>query len=183
MTASRCQTRPLARAAWGRGKRVRAPWHRWEDGDLTGEFDLRHGFWPEVQAANYYLAYLAQRKGGGSMKRPHWRKMTWVVLVWNVLMLVWLISAAVTANGAATKINHCSQQQYATLCRDATATGGALAIGAIIGIWVAGAVILGVIWLVTRGRECSACGRRVRRGLTTCRSCGHDFRVSGTPAV
>ncbi|WP_406691989.1 hypothetical protein REH65_08335 [Saccharopolyspora sp. ID03-671] len=43
--------------------------------------------------------------------------------------------------------------------------------------WVAGDVILGILWLVTkpRTRDCPACGRTIKRGQMTCKSCGYDF--------
>jgi ribosomal protein L37AE/L43A len=44
-------------------------------------------------------------------------------------------------------------------------------------LWVMVDIILLVIFLVTKkkGRECPACGRKVKVGLTKCEKCGHDF--------
>lgn len=114
------------------------------------------------------------------MKRPHWRKMTWVVLAFNALMLLWIIVGVASA----THNPHCAQTGLigAKACQDAADTGAGIGAAIIVVLWALGDIILGVIWMVTRGRECSACGRRVRRGVTTCGSCGFDFRqAASTP--
>ena len=48
----------------------------------------------------------------------------------------------------------------------------------IIFLWAAADVILGIVWLVTNRsgkRDCPSCGKSVKRGLTTCQNCNHDF--------
>lgn len=105
--------------------------------------------------------------------RPHWRKMTWTVVVFNVIMLLWVVFGV----SSATHTGHC-QNLSAQLCHDATDTGAAIGAGILIALWVAGDLILGVLWLVTRGRSCPACGRGVRRGVVVCRGCGHDMRTA-----
>lgn len=101
--------------------------------------------------------------------------MSWVVLIFNALMLIWLIAVIVAAS-------HASCAHTVTLgsggCHAATDVGAAIGASIIIALWVAGDVILGVIWLVTgrrSGRECPVCARKVKRGLTVCKSCGYDF--------
>jgi hypothetical protein len=110
--------------------------------------------------------------------RPHWRKMTWAVLVFNVLMLVWIIAGAASTHNTP----NCVHQLGSKLCTDATETGAGIGIAILIVLWVLGDAILGVLWLVTRGRSCPVCGRPVRRGLVACAKCGHDFRVGAQAA-
>lgn len=107
-----------------------------------------------------------------SIPRPHWRKMTWTIVIWNIVMAIWL---ATGANSVAHQ--HCSNLS-AQACNAAKAVGGGIGAALIIAVWIVGDLILVVLWLVTKGRACPVCGRNVRRGSTVCR-CGHDFRVSG----
>jgi len=52
--------------------------------------------------------------------RPHWRKMSWVVLIWNVLMVVWIIAGVAGAhNGQNCTASGLSQQA----CNDASNAG------------------------------------------------------------
>lgn len=111
------------------------------------------------------------------------RKMTWVIIIFNVLMLVWLVGGV----GSAANEADCEAEATQSLrdaCEAGTAVGATLGAGLIIFLWVAGVVILGVLWLVTnrkKTRECPACGSDVKKGLTECRKCGHDFRATTTP--
>lgn len=74
--------------------------------------------------------------------RPHWRVMTWVILLWNAVMAIWLgVGLATGANSVAHEATKAGQAG----AEIGTGIGAAL----IIGVWVAGVVILGVIWLVT----------------------------------
>jgi hypothetical protein len=109
--------------------------------------------------------------------RPHWRKMTWVVLIFNVIMVIWIIAGL----AATSHPTHC-QDLTNQLCNDANNTGRGIAVALLIVLWALGDVILGTIWLVTRGRSCPVCGKGVRKGLTACKACGHDFRTAGVSA-
>ncbi len=35
------------------------------------------------------------------MGRPHWRKMTWAIIVWSVVMAVWIVGGFVSADNDA----------------------------------------------------------------------------------
>jgi hypothetical protein len=97
--------------------------------------------------------------------------MTWIVLLFNVGMLVWVITGAVgNANSADCQGTNGAASQ--TGCQVGTTIG----VGLLIGLWVAGDIILGIIWLVTRpSRRCPVCGSGVRRGWMVCKHCGFDF--------
>ncbi|MFJ3665360.1 hypothetical protein ACIPSE_02780 [Streptomyces sp. NPDC090106] len=68
--------------------------------------------------------------------------MTWVVLAFNLLMLLWLIAGI---NGASGEGDSCVDQ----LCEDANDVGTAIGVGVILFVWATGAVILGVVRMVT----------------------------------
>jgi lysylphosphatidylglycerol synthetase-like protein (DUF2156 family) len=114
------------------------------------------------------------------MPRPHWRKMTWTIIIWSVLMAIWIIAALVTANPE----QHCAHEAHAYLsqgdCESARNAGTGIGVVALWLIWFFGFIVLSLIWLMTRpkGRICPACGERVKKGVTVCKNCGHDFAAS-----
>src|SRR5688572_5135779 len=107
---------------------------------------------------------------------PGWRKGTYIILAFNLLMLIWVVGGASTASGTPTDCGTLS----ASLCNDAETVGAGIAVALLMTLWVFGDIILGVIWLVTnnRGRQCPACGTNVKKGRTMCRPCGHDFAAA-----
>jgi hypothetical protein len=109
---------------------------------------------------------------------PGWRIFTYVILAFNLLMLIWVIAGAASANGTPTDCGTLDAQT----CNDAADAGTAIGVGILIVLWVFGDIILGILWLVTnRGkkRDCPVCGKGVKKGAVTCRSCGFDFRAAG----
>ena len=96
--------------------------------------------------------------------RPHWRKMTWVLIVWCAAILVWAVAGGAQAN--------CTGA-YASACQAGTGIGIAI----ILLIGFVGFVFFALIWFMTRsrGRDCPACGETAKRGVTVCKHCGHDF--------
>lgn len=102
------------------------------------------------------------------------RKMSWTIIVFSVLMLVWLISAG---GGSA---NCDKQQQFEGACKAGEAVGRGIATTAIFVIWFIGFVVLSIIWFMTRPkhRTCPVCGEDVKKGLTACKKCGHDFAAA-----
>ena len=112
-----------------------------------------------------------------AVKGPNWRPLTWVVLLFNVLMVVWLVA------GMADVADNCEGEVGSALeaCEAGTAIGAGIGVAFVVFLWVAGNVILGVIWLVTRkaaapDRTCPVCGTDVPVGQVVCTGCGYDYR-------
>lgn len=103
---------------------------------------------------------------------PRWRIFTWVILAFNVIMLVWAIWGATTAESCSGKTG-----QELDIC-EAGQAGTGIGVLLVILLWALGDVILGVLWLITKPRKrvCPACGNSVRRGVMQCHACGYDFR-------
>ena len=113
------------------------------------------------------------------MPRPHWRKMTWVIIIWCVLILVWMVaggSSAQDANDCANEVTESARQ----LCEDATDVGTGIGVALIGFLGFVGFVFLSLIWFMTRpkGRECPVCGENVKKGHTVCPSCKYDFAAA-----
>jgi hypothetical protein len=85
--------------------------------------------------------------GGRDMRG--WRKMTWALVVWTVLMAVWLLSGLSSAS------NNCGGLSGAdlTACQAGTAIGGGLAVTALFVIWLIGFIVLSIVWFMTRPRS------------------------------
>lgn len=66
-----------------------------------------------------------------------WRKMTWAIVIWTVLMLIWVISG-LNAAGASGNTS------------TAYAAGVGIAITFIFFIWFVGFIILALIWFMSR---------------------------------
>jgi hypothetical protein len=104
------------------------------------------------------------------------RKATWALLIFNVLMLIWLIAGIASASGHAT---NCGVLDQAT-CDAARNVGTGIGATVIILIWFMGFVVLGIIVLATRPhrRLCPACGTEAKRGATQCQKCGFNFAAA-----
>ena len=87
--------------------------------------------------------------------------MTWLIILWCALILVWAIAGGSSASRQCT-----NQGQFQNACDAGTGLGVAL----ILFIGFIGFVFLSLIWFMTgrRKRDCPACGRSVKRGRTTC---------------
>jgi putative copper export protein len=102
---------------------------------------------------------------------PRWRKMTWAIIIWCVLILIWAI-----AGGASNDCGDKARELNQSACEAGTGIGVAL----ILFLGFIGFVFLSLIWLMTRpkGRVCPACGTNVKGGITACPSCGHNFAAA-----
>jgi len=104
--------------------------------------------------------------------------MTWVIVIWCALILIWMVTA-----GDNSDVNDCDSEpteQARQLCEDATDVGTGIGIALIGLLGFLGFVALSLIWFMTRpkGRECPACGENVKKGRTTCPKCNHDFAAA-----
>jgi hypothetical protein len=108
-----------------------------------------------------------------AIRRPHWRKMSWMILIWNALMIIWIIA------GVASSHPHNCADLGNQLCNDANNVGTGIAVTLLVVLWLVGDFILGIIWLVTKGnrRACPTCGLPVKAGVFQCKKCGFDFRT------
>lgn len=108
--------------------------------------------------------------------------MTWVLFAWCALILVWAIAGASSAtHKTATECAH-NTVLSTKACEEAGAAGTGIGIAIILLVGFLGFVFLALIWLMTRpkGRVCPVCGEDVKRGLTSCPRCGHDFRTAAS---
>ncbi|HSI81799.1 MAG TPA: zinc ribbon domain-containing protein [Solirubrobacterales bacterium] len=116
------------------------------------------------------------------MRRPRWRKMTWVLILFTLVMFAWMIGGGISAGSECPDL---ATEAERTGCEAGTGIGVAL----IFTLWAIGFVALGLVWFMTRprGRVCPACGESVKRGQTACPSCGFDLaaaaRGDAQPAV
>jgi hypothetical protein len=65
-------------------------------------------------------------------------------------------------------------------CIAASDAGTAIGVGLIIFLWFLVFVVLSIIWFMTRPKQrtCPACGNDVKKGLTQCATCGHNFATA-----
>jgi hypothetical protein len=162
-------------------------WYRWPDTTPYDTEEAARGATPPPPMPPAAAGPGAPRARRVKQKRlgflPGWRIFTYVILAFNLLMLVWLIGGV----GGAVEETCRNETGSALEACEAGATVGA-GIGAIVifVLWALGDVILGVLWLVTRSskRDCPVCGNKVKKGMVQCPSCGFDYRRQwqGAPA-
>jgi amino acid transporter len=100
--------------------------------------------------------------------------MTWVLIIWSLLILVWAIGGG-ASNECAKETTHLNQ----SACEAGTGIGVAIVL--LIGFF--GFMFFSLIWFMTRprGRDCPVCGEKVKKGRTSCPGCGHDFAAATRP--
>ncbi|KUN92342.1 hypothetical protein [Streptomyces resistomycificus] len=91
----------------------------------------------------------------GQHTRHRWRVLTWLIIAFNLGMLLWLV---VALDAAAEGDGSCGGE----LCREANEPGSTTGAWLVIFFWLTGAVLLGVAWLITHRTERP--GPRQRRG-------------------
>jgi hypothetical protein len=103
------------------------------------------------------------------------RKATWLVILWNGLIALWVISGV---NAVADQCKGLTGSALQT-CEIGQNVGGGIGLFLIGLVWLVGFLITGLIWLMSRPkhRVCPACGESARKGETVCRRCGYDYRV------
>lgn len=114
--------------------------------------------------------------------RPHWRKMTWVVIAWCALILAWAIAGGSSA--AHKTAAECAHETILSVktCEEAHQAGAGIGVAIILLIGFFGFVFFSLIWFMTRprGRSCPVCGEDVKKGRTVCDKCGHDFAAAAS---
>lgn len=73
----------------------------------------------------------------------HWRKMTWAILAWSVIMLVWIVAAV-----ADRPSKDCAPGDE--LCIGASDVGTGIGVGLVIVLWAVGFFVLSAIWFMSR---------------------------------
>jgi hypothetical protein len=84
---------------------------------------------------------------------PHWRKMTWALIVWTVLILVWAIAGGKSGNHQS--LQRCLNEGVLTQqqCKDAVGAGTGIGVALILVLGFFGFVILSLVWFMTRPRQ------------------------------
>ena len=97
----------------------------------------------------------------------HWRKMTWSLVVWSGIVLGWLFvvafrptdaAAGCVTDSAGVALEEITKQN----CLDAAGRSG-LEIVVLLGLWLVGVAVLGVIWFESRPLWRQGYGVRLRR--------------------
>ena len=80
---------------------------------------------------------------------PRWRKATWALVIWNILMVIWV------AGGIGATSDNCVGEtgEALELCQSATAVGAGIGVTFIIIIWFIGFIVLGLVWVMSRPKE------------------------------
>jgi hypothetical protein len=110
-----------------------------------------------------------------------WRKATWALVIFDVLMLLWVISTAqATSTNCTGKVG-----DALAACRVGTGIGAGIGFTLILILWFMGFIVLSLIWMMSRPRKrlCPQCGRDVKRGLIQCPSCGYQFGQGPQAAI
>jgi hypothetical protein len=106
-----------------------------------------------------------------SVRLPRWRKATWALILWSLAILLWLTLGLLSRD---------CQEEGGDIEEAVCQVGTGVGIGVIVMIGFMGFVVLSLIWLMSRPRlrVCPTCGNEVKRGVTVCQSCGHDFAAA-----
>lgn len=77
-----------------------------------------------------------------------WRKMTWAIVIWTVLMAVWIFGGISGASGVA-----CDPSLAQSTCDAARAVGTGIGVSMLFFLWLIGFLVLAVIWFMTRPKD------------------------------
>jgi len=88
----------------------------------------------------------------------HWRKMTWALIVWSALVVLWAVAGAAGSGSAAT--DYCEHHRSAYLsqhgCEEAHNVGTGIGVAAIVFVGFLGFVVLSLVWFMTRPKVAKA---------------------------
>lgn len=92
------------------------------------------------------------------IRRPHWRKMSWALILFTVLMLVWAIVGV--SGSDSSNVSNCVQQGAGYLsqkaCQDANDVGTGIGLAVLFVFWFVGFIVLSLIWFMTKPKEHTA---------------------------
>src|SRR5215211_462915 len=121
------------------------------------------------------------------MNPLRWRKMSWVLNIWNAIFLIWVIVGVSdrASEDCANDPDVIGGVISKETCEAASDVGTGIGVAFIIVLWFIGFLVLSLIWLMTRPkhRQCPVCGHDVKKGQTVCRNCGYDFTTPMRPGV
>jgi hypothetical protein len=80
---------------------------------------------------------------------PRWRKATWALVVWTILMALW-IGGGIAATGSGP--GDCGTLSQ-DACEAAYGLGAGIGVTALFFLWFIGFLILGLVWLMSRPKE------------------------------
>ncbi len=86
---------------------------------------------------------------------PKWRKMTWVFLVFNALMLLW-ITVGISdrpSEDCATDPSVIDGTLSLSACQTASDVGTGIGVALVGGLWFLGFIVLSLVWLMSRPRR------------------------------
>ncbi len=110
-----------------------------------------------------------------------WRKATWALGLWTVLMGGLLVATVQSVNDMNERCVYSTISQ--SQCQTGVAVGGSVGVTVGLVIWFIGFIVLSLVWLMSRPqrRLCPTCGQDVKRGVTVCGACGFDFASAAQP--
>ena len=119
------------------------------------------------------------------MNPLRWRKMTWLILIFTGVMIVWVYSSSRT--------EVCSEYALGStdrdLCEARELIGTGIGVGLLFCVWFVGFIILSIIWFMIRGgsnrgeRLCPVCSTQTKAGQTLCKKCGYDYAAAAALAT
>jgi hypothetical protein len=87
---------------------------------------------------------------------PHWRKMTWTLIIFTGIMIAWMIGGASSATDSHA-ISQCVANAGGALsaqdCQSASQAGAGIGVALLIGLWFMGFVVLSLVWFMTRPKH------------------------------
>jgi hypothetical protein len=106
--------------------------------------------------------------------------MTWVLVAWCALILIWAIAGGASNSASQYCSEHPSAYLSVKACEEARNAGTGIGVALILFVGFIGFVFFSTIWLMTKPkrRTCPACGTDVLTGMTLCDGCGHDFAAA-----
>lgn len=112
------------------------------------------------------------------MNPLRWRKMTWVLVIFTVLMGAWIVAGMGNTVECPPDVTNCDAY------RAGATVGQGLGVAVLFGVWLIGFLILSIIWFMTRParRVCPVCGHEMRKGQTVCKTCGYNFAAIAQPS-